>query len=123
MILFNDCWRRNYAAIYQGEDAFYDLGAEGFQSALATDLVVGEECVVASYKDLTKQGRKIVVFRWFKFSQVIRLEDDDGDLNRVFCGGFLREESLLKTEAAKQPPYAHFFNCKGHFKQQSVIRL
>jgi hypothetical protein len=123
MILLGNCRGRNYTVIYRRDDAFYDLGTKGRDATLANDLVLGEKCVVACYKDLTKEGRKTVVFRWFAFSQVVILRDDDGDLNRVFCGGLLREEEMAKIKATENLPYAHFFNCNGHFKRQSVIRV
>jgi hypothetical protein len=45
---------------------------------------------------------------------------NDGDINRVFCGGLLREERLLKIEALETYPYADFFNMKGDFLHMSV---
>jgi hypothetical protein len=120
MVLFNNCRGRNYAANYPREDAFYDLGTEGHDAALANYRVVGEECVVASYQGLTGEGRHTVVFRWYACREIDELQDNDGDINRVFCGEFLREEMLLKIEALETYPYADFFNINGNFLMMSV---
>jgi hypothetical protein len=76
MILFCNCRGRNYTAIYRREDAFYDLGTKGRDATLANVLFEGEECVVASYQDLTREGRNAVVFRWYAYREADDLQDN-----------------------------------------------
>lgn len=120
--MFNNCKGRKHPEIYQRNDAFYDLGMTGSQANLATNIAIGEQCVVASYAD---KARQKVVFKWFEFIEVVQLPDkQDNRIQRVFCGKILRAAvTLPKPQAASQLPYSQFFNIKGDFKQVSVIVL
>lgn len=46
-MLFNNCKGRDHADAFSRADAFYDLNTFGRQATQATDLKVGQVCVVA----------------------------------------------------------------------------
>lgn len=86
---------------------------------MATDVVTGQKCVVASYDD-----NGDVVFDWYIFEkETLETNPDDRKHKvRVFHGKRLKSETLTKQKAAKTKPYSTFFNILGHFKRPSVIK-
>ena len=64
----------------------------------------------------------VIDFSWFAFSREQVLPDEHGTNCRVFFGEWFRSEKLPKIKAAETEPYSVFFNVKGDFKRQSVIR-
>ena len=111
---FNNSSARKHRGLYPVP--FFDLNLSGRQEAMATNLQVGDECVVA-----TPGQSGEVVFQWFKFSNEQILPDEEGRNVRVFYGLPLRSESLPKAVAAQTDPYAVFFDVNGHFKRPSAI--
>jgi hypothetical protein len=114
---FLNSHNRDHKNLY-GPDAFYDLDNHGHQAGLATDLLSGDTCAVISYAD---KNRNVVQISWYKFLKERSAYDEKGMVCRVFDGVLQKTESLLKTDAAKDPKLARFFNIKGHFKQFSVM--
>ncbi|MGA2260179.1 MAG: hypothetical protein ABSH28_01950 [Acidobacteriota bacterium] len=117
-IFFNNCRSRDHATLY-GSDAFYDLYLTGKQAAMATDLVPGDECVVA-----TTAPNGEIEFVWFTFThdEILLAPDEPGTGVRVLFGKWIRSETMPKAKAVKTIPYSVFFNVNGHFKRPSVIR-
>jgi hypothetical protein len=111
---FNNCRGDDYS--HYGGGAFYDLRTEGIQATQATDLSVGQECVVASQ---TKDGQ--VTFNWYTFQREAIILGKDGTSYRVFFGKHIKIETLSKQAAAQNNLYSIFFTKKGYFKRQSVI--
>ena len=116
-LLLNNCRRRDHCRLY-GSNAFYDLNLTGLQARMATDIVAGNECVVAT----PTNGDDIIEFKWFRFSHEERRPDENGVEVRVLFGDLIRSEHLDRAKATETEPYSKFFNVKGDFKQQSVIR-
>ncbi len=116
-VFFNNCRCRPHTEIYRGS-AFYDLNPYGQQAEMAVGLKRGEECVVA-----TPNEDGDIDFVWFSFAQEVRMPDENGNSSRVFIGKQLRAETLPKAKAARNKPYAVYFNFNrnGHFKRRSVI--
>ena len=115
IIFFNNCHGDDYT--HYGGGAFYDLNITGFQATKATNLSVGQQCIVA----VPATGSEIV-FHWFSFLHETVKPDKSGKPWRVFFGKFIKSETLLKTEAARNSLYSAFFDRNGHFKRQSVIQ-
>lgn len=115
--LFNNCCNRDHVRIF-GEGAFFDLDLRGRQASMAQDLGAGDKCIVASYGDRPS----VVVFDWYTFTHEERMADETGEIVRVMHGVRTRSEVLDKTTAARTAPYEHLFNCRGQFKQRSVVR-
>jgi hypothetical protein len=113
---FNNCRARDHVGIY-GENAFFDLGLDGKQAEMATDLKRGEECVVATPNEDGDIG-----FVWFSFTEEKIMLDENGISQRVQFGKRLRSDTLSKTEAAETEPYSVFFNVNGHFKRPSIVK-
>ena len=116
-LLLNNCRRRNHAKLY-GPNAFYDLDLAGRQAGMAIDVAAGDACVVAA----PANGDNVIEFSWFRFSNEERRPDEHGVEVRVLFGVFVGSEQLDRTTATETEPYSRFFNVKGDFKQQSVIR-
>ena len=115
IIFFNNCHGDDYT--HYGGGAFYDLNITGFQATKATNLSVGQQCIVA----VPATGSEIV-FHWFSFLHETVKPDKSGKPWRVFFGKFIKSETLLKKEAARTSLYSAFFDRNGHFKRQSVIQ-
>jgi len=116
IVYFNNCHGRDHARMY-GNGAFYDLYTVGLQATKATNLSVGQQCIVAA----PATGGEIV-FHWFSFLHETEKPDKSGKPWRVFFGKFIKSETLLKTEAARDSLYSAFFDRNCHFKRQSVIQ-
>lgn len=117
-MLFNNCRSRPHVDLF-GSDAFYDLNQFGAQANMATDLISGQHCCVATP---TENGE--IEFGWYRFSRE-ELMPDPHELDqivRVFIGEWLGSETLSRDEAIETEPYADFFNVNGHFKRPSAIR-
>lgn len=86
---------------------------------MATDLVTGQKCVVASYDD-----NGDVVFDWYIFGkETLETNPDDRKYKvRVFRGKRIKSDTLTKRKAAKTKLYSSFFNDRGDFKRPSVIK-
>ena len=84
---------------------------------MATNLQLGEECVVA-----TPAEDDDIMFGWFRFTHEAVMPAEDGVGVRVLFGEFLRSETLCRDEAIATEPYSVFFNVNGHFKRPSVVR-
>lgn len=119
VVYFNNCKNRPHEQLF-GPGAFYDLNTTGVQASQATDIEVGQPCVVATSAD--GDG---VTFTWYSFLQERRRREQGKDASRerfrVFYGDNLTAETMTKTAASSHPRYNAFFNVKGHFKQQSTI--
>jgi len=116
IVYFNNCKRRRHVAIF-GVNAFFDLGVSGHQAKQATDLPVGQRCVVASYDDEDN-----TVFNWHSLSEESVLADSKNEQCRVFFGPLTATETLTKSSASKAARYSPFFNVNGDFKRPSVLR-
>lgn len=117
-MLFNNCRSRPHAQLY-GAGAFYDLNRYGLQAHMASDLVPGQHCCVA-----TPAAGNEIEFAWYCFSHEQKMHDADDpkSLLRVFFGEWLGSETLPRAKAIGTEPYAQFFNVNGHFKRRSAIR-
>lgn len=117
-VFFNNCRCRDHAGLF-GATAFYDLNTTGKQAEMATNLKLGDECIVATYSD---NGE--VLFSWFTLSRETIMPDPDepGTRVRVFFGKMIKSKSLSKAKAAKTEPYSVFFNALGNFKRPSAIK-
>ena len=115
---FINCDNRKHQEIFSNE-AFFDLDTTGHQALLATELLPGDICIVISYEDKKKTKVKV---SWYKFLHEQRMDDNKGNPFRVLCGEFQKSEVMLKTDAAINIKLSRFFNVKGHFKQQSVVK-
>lgn len=117
-LFLNNCRRRDHARLF-GKTAFYDLNTFGLQASMATDVVSGQKCIVASYDD---EGN--VQFDWYAFDKET-LDTDPDQKNkkvRVFHGKKLKTETMSKQKAARSKQYGQFFNVNGDFKRPSVIK-
>jgi len=117
VFFFNNVNARNYPSIYGIADAFYDLDTTGSQANLATTLIPGDTCIVA-----TAMGNGHVKFTRFKLERVEMRADERGMTERVFCGSALQSETLSKIDAALDGLYSVFFDKNGNFKHQSVLQ-
>lgn len=120
---FNNCQNLPHAAMYSG-DAFFDLWTSGKEDSLVAELRPGDDCWVASYRDRTKAGRRVLVLRRFSFTGS-RREPDPSESTRtvwVLDGKLMDQKVLPKEEAARHPLYACLFDVRGHFKQVSFLR-
>ena len=117
-LLLNNCRRRDHYRLY-GSNAYYDLNLSGRQGRMATDVVAGNQCVVATP---TNGDDDVIEFKWFRFSHEERLPDENGVEVRVLFGDLIRSEHLNRAKATNTEPYSKFFNVQGYFKRQSVIR-
>ena len=115
IVYFNNCKRRPHEAIF-GPQAFFDLGVSGRQAKQATNLPIGQRCVVASYDD---DGN--TVFDWHSLANETVLHDSESEQCRVFFGPLTLTETVTKASAAKKPQYSPFFNVNGDFKRPSVL--
>jgi hypothetical protein len=116
IVFFNNCHGDDYAEIY-GIGAFYDLKTVGIQATKATNLSVGQQCIVA-----TPVRGDLIVFRWFSFLRETVMPDKNGEPCRVFFGKYLKSDTLSKSAAVRHDHYSVYFNKNGHFKRQSVIQ-
>lgn len=115
IIYLNNCRGREHERIY-GKGAFYDLSFDGRQASQATNLDVGQPCVVASYEE---DGN--IRFDWWIFEKEIPLQDDEDVRWRVMFGTQVFDETLSKAKAAESSRYSSLFNVVGHFKRPSVV--
>jgi|SRR6185369_2268485 len=116
MILYlNNCLNRDHKYHY-GNGAYYDLYTVGNQADKATNLIIGQECIVAS------KNEQQVIFSWFKFLCEKIMVDENNDRVRVFFGDLFKTECFEKAEAANIAIYSPFFDKNGNFKRQSVIQ-
>jgi hypothetical protein len=115
LICFNNSGGKNHAYLY-GKNAFFDLWPTDRQASNARDLNPGQTCIVAK-----PESNGDVSFSWFEFSH---REDGryDGRDCWVFYGDFKKRYRCQKAVAARTEPYSIFFNVKGGFKRQSVLR-
>ncbi|HQZ68445.1 MAG TPA: hypothetical protein PLY87_25325 [Planctomycetaceae bacterium] len=119
-ILFNNCKGRDHADAFNRADAFYDLNTFGRQANQATDLKVGQICVVAQSASVDDQ----IAFETFTVKSIKFLRDKyTGDKCRVFCGTKKKSEVLLRLEACEHALYGAVFDCRTHFKQTSVVSV
>src|SRR5580698_6034929 len=93
---FNNCRCRDHARLF-GASAFYDLNTTGLQAKMATGLIPGEECVVASYDE---SGG--VVFNWYALSSESLESNPDEPATKVrgFRGKLIKSDRLAKAQAA-----------------------
>ena len=117
MYFFNNCKTFDHSKDYGISDAFFDLATTGFQATMATNLSLGETCVVA-----TKEADGRIRFAWHALARVETVPWKDGTHWRVFCGPATKSETLSKAEAARDEVYSIFFNKNGGFKRQSVLQ-
>ena len=120
----NNCRGRDHRSLY-GEEAFYDLNLTGLKATMATDIAEGDKCLVATRDSKQPKGpHGIICFSWFVFSYEKVCRAEDGARVRVFFGEYLGSEELSKSKAVStdRNNISIFFNCNGHFKQQSVIK-
>jgi hypothetical protein len=117
-MLFNNCRSRPQAELY-GAGAFFDLGTNGAQGNMTTDLQPGQFCCVA-----TRLANGDIEFGWYCFSwvQLMALPEEPGTSVRVFFGERLGSVALGQDAATMTEPYAQFFNVNGHFLRPSAIR-
>ncbi len=115
VVYFNNCRDRDHVALF-GSGAFYDLSTTGVQATKATNLQIGQECVVA-----TTAPEDNVTFSWYSFLREDVMSDDRGIDCRVFFGKFVSSETLSKVAATRDTRYSAFFDVKGNFKRQSVV--
>jgi hypothetical protein len=117
-LFLNNCRRRDHARLF-GKTAFYDLNTFGLQASMATDVVPGQKCIVASYND---DGD--IQFDWYAFDkETLDANPDQKNTKvRVFHGKKLETETMSKKKAAGSRKYGQFFNVKGGFKRPSVIK-
>lgn len=118
LIFFNNAKGAEHAKMYGDPHAFYDLGTDGYQSTKATDLSVGQVCVVCHKPDTNDDIR----FTWHALSDVYNSLDDTQDVEwRVFVGEQLLDETHTRDDATTHPVYKHFFNKHRHLKRQVVL--
>ena len=116
--VFNNCVGRDHADAFNRSDAFFDLNTYGRQENQATELKVGERCVVAQAATPSDE----IQFDTFLVKSIQFLPDKyTGDTCRVFCGKLQRSETLPRIDACTHPIYGVIFNKKTHFKQTSVV--
>ena len=116
LVYLNNCHGREHERIY-GSGAFYDLATVGYQATKATNLRVGQQCIVAT---LEKDGK--IMFTWYKFLRDGVKQDDEGNSCRVFFGERIRSDTLSKGAATRDVRYSAFFDKNGNFKRHSVIQ-
>jgi hypothetical protein len=117
MIVYcNNSNRREHERIF-GSGAFYDLATVGYQATKATNLSVGQQCIVATPD---KDGK--IVFSWYEFLREVVQQDDEGNSCRAFFGKRIKSDTLSKGDAARDVLYSAFFDKNGNFKRQSVIQ-
>ncbi|RME52977.1 hypothetical protein D6783_03230, partial [Candidatus Woesearchaeota archaeon] len=115
VLLLNNCHGREHTKLY-GKNAFYDLYTTGYQANMATDLRVGQVCIVAS-----KSSADDLTFSWYSFEKEELLKDNDNTTCRVFFGSHIRSETMPKSEALRHRDYSEFFDKNGNFIRRSVI--
>jgi hypothetical protein len=125
-MLFNNSRKRNHVKLY-GNDAFFDLETSGPQAKvadrLATELTVGETCVVAT-PDIQYDTASDVTFDTYRFSRGAVKRDRERNVPcHAYFGKLSKTETMSRREAMKHPVYSQFFNINGHFKRPSVMRL
>ncbi len=121
LFFLNNCQGYDHARLYE-DGAFYDLNLTGRQATMATDIVEGDKCVVATRNPDEDHGPYTPInFSWFSFSHEDVCRTKKGTQIRVFFGKWLKSEQLPKNKAAAIEPYSIFFNINGHFKRPSVI--
>ncbi len=119
----NNHKRIDHRAVYEREDAFFDLGTAGAQADQVADIRVGDTCIVA-----TPAADRQFTFAWFTYARVELLPNTEellpnkDALCRVLCGPAVKTQTFLQADASRQSVYAPFFDKSGHFKQQLVIR-
>ena len=114
---FNNCRSRPHAEIYGSDNAFFDLNRFGKQATMATNLEVGEKCIVATQNEM----RDTVEFVEYSFIRETIKPDEKRVPTRVQYGKRLRSKTMSKVDAAKSKQYGVFFNVNGDFKRPSVI--
>ena len=118
--VFNNCAGRDHAGAFDQPDAFYDLNTYGRQENQATDIKVGEHCVVAQAATTSDE----IEFDTFLLKSIRFLPDNyTGDTCRVFCGALQHSETLPRVDACKHRLYGAIFNKKTHFKQTAVVGI
>ena len=116
MIIFlNNCHGNDYS--HYGTGAFYDLKTTGRQATQVPILYAGQQCIVA---EPAAEGQ--IIFSRFSFLNEKQATDKFGKTLRVLFGKFIKSDTLLKTDAARDALYSMFFDKNGHFKRQSVIQ-
>jgi hypothetical protein len=93
------------------------LNTTGPQLTQVPILSVGQQCIVAE----PASGGQIV-FSLFSFLSEKQETDKSGKTFRVLFGKFIKSDTLLKNDAARDALYSAFFDKNGHFKRQSVIQ-
>jgi hypothetical protein len=120
-ILLNNCRARDHASIYPSPVAFFDIdltgGAASADCRAVAELRPGAICIVAT----TQNNNAVELARW-EFSHSQQLPDDEGTQCLVLFGRRVGAETMPKADAANHRTYSQFFNIRGHFKQQSVLR-
>ena len=111
----NNSQNRDHVALF-GADAFFDLSTDGAQAAVAYDIRPQDFCVVAS-----QSAEGVITLCWYKFAGFRIARDNLGANCRVFCGTFVKSESMSKSEASTSSRYSRFFDKNGNFKRQSVL--
>jgi hypothetical protein len=117
-VYFNNCRNRPHAQLFQ-DDAFFDLDTTGVQANQATDLPVGQECVVVSR--LPGDILKFTSYFFLAERLMTARGSTDSKRFRVFLGTEICSEDLPISQARGIDVYAAFFDKNGHFKRQATI--
>ncbi len=116
--VFNNCAGRDHADVFNRRAAFFDLNTYGRQENQATELTVGERCVVAQAATAADE----IQFDTFLLESIDLLPDKyTQETCRVFCGSLIRSETLARAEAHEHPLYGAVLDKNTHFKQTSVV--
>jgi hypothetical protein len=110
-VYMNNCHGTNHAALYETQDAFYDLYTTQRQPK---NLNVGQTCVVAS-----RTKDKQVTIRWFSFKHIAPSQYRGRPVN-VFCGSFIKKLGPFSQAEAKRVAPT-FFTKLGGFNRWNVL--
>ncbi|HEY0489844.1 MAG TPA: hypothetical protein VGD30_10060 [Telluria sp.] len=115
---FINCGNRDHERLF-GTGAFFDLGTNGTQAAMAQNLRPGDTCIVARYAN---KARTVVYLQRYNFTHETKQTDDKGIPQRVLHGTLQGAESLSKSDAAADARYQYMFAKNGAFKRRSVLQ-
>lgn len=117
-VVFNNCAGRNHVYEFNRPDAFFDLETYGRQANQATELAVGDRCIVAQKASKSDE----IQFDTFLLEAIEFLPDKSrGETCRVFCGTRQRPKTLTRIDACHHPLYGRIFDRNTHFKRTSVV--
>lgn len=120
-MIFNNCKGRKHREFFDRENAFFDLNTFGRQLNQATDVKVGETCVVAEYAMYPSQLR----FSTFVVKEIVLLRDrETGEMCRVFCGSPVGKKiDLSRDEASRHRIYGCLLNKLKYLKRTAVAAV